>query len=490
MTGTQKLPRSQGRPQGAQISFEQSFMPGPAYAFHASSPKVDTAKIVGTRAHEIAGIQIPLLSAKVTQLHTDYQEDIQTVQPLCNELSEYCNKFEGVFIGVDDDFRQNFKIRFDVNIIDRRKHSKFSSLATEFEECISELLKTWSAFFTTDLARITEDIKERVVRLKNIPSPESPDGNRRVTEWAGVLNGYLADIKTSEDAISDKTYRQLKIRLEKLADQIRKYCDKHLDLQSDSSPRATLSLSEGELRLISELNAVLAANRLRHRTSSSQYSEGVDVRSARGTLEPPHPPKGNFWEYKYLVLEIEYQVFFLEPRIGEFLDENFVPSAESITNPGAFVEERLAVMRRSFQDASQHSINEKLILALGPKGKPGDPEKLRSFVEEQMARVSLILESANALLCAAVGPDWAPVFRAVGYYPRQMLGNFAPALRTFCTELTARIDALEAGSPAASSGNVNLSWSINPAEEDQNAFNIAIELLRNRRELLRARYLE
>jgi hypothetical protein len=463
-----RLPTAQSLPIGSRGSVKQSYVPGPNLVFHPSSPKVEPAKIGGTRAHDIARTQMPLLGAKITQLHAEFREDIQTIQPLCKDLAAYCNEFDGIFVHVDKD-----GLTLGVNVKERRKSSRLNSKIGKFQECMRETAAAWSEFFQTDVKQILQNTEERLVKVRSIPPPESPDANRRVSEWAEALNGYLDDIKTSQDSLNIKKYRQLKIRLEDLASEIQKFCHKNLKAHN---------LSEREVELLSELSEVLEANRLLHAT----YEEGGgDERAPASEMNSPLPPSGPYWEYRYLVLEIEYQFAPLKTQIDEFLFGNIVPNPEPVVTPLIFVDDQLQGILRSLKDAEQHFNTGKLKEALGPKGEPGDAAKLKDFVTDQMSLISQVLRSANALREATVGPEWMPIYMAVANIPREMLANVIPAFRNFCADLTARIDHLETGAAIDSSNDIRLNWNANIAAEDKKALSIATELMKNRRELLR-----
>ena len=477
--GPQRLPSQVNQSVSPRASLPSSYLPGPNYSLHPSCPKVEATKVGGERAPAYASAHIRQLSNKGPEITNLYNEQLSTVRRICEELANYCNRFESLSVSVD---WTAMTVRFGGQVHDPKKKAKFDSQAQSFVDCLTAAVLAWSELGQVEIPKHTEKVKEITTRINSAPSPDLADGHRRVAYWVEVLNDLLNEVSAVEAAVANKKYREFKKQLEKRAKETRKFCDRNLELRNPTTDSDALVRFDAEDQLISELKNLLETKEQRPADKPASVVEAAVREKGIAVAQPatrlkPVPPQGKYWKYTYLVLEIEYQFEPLKAQIGEYLIGDVIPIGVPITNPVEFCNARLEEMSRFYKEVGKHFNAEKLKVALGPPGGPADARLIREFVAENISVVLPFLESANALRRANVSSDWTTIYSVLSNLPRQALTNLATMFENFCETLTKRIEESEAGK--TSSVPIEWNWKTN-ADRDRRAIDIATKLIKLR----------
>lgn len=357
-------------------------------------------------------------------------------------------------------------MRFETSLNDSRKEAKFHSYSKEFDNCARELNEFWKQYLEDFVPSLLLRTLEFTEKIKAIPLAGPDNSNQRVKLWLEILNGLLDDQRALESQFGSKKYRSLSERLKKCSGDVKRFCDKNLHLKRPPSGE-TFAWSLEESQLYEELKGLLEEQQSEHAFRSGQVD--LTVR------HQPSPSQGKYWEYEYLVAEIEYQLQQLRVRIYGYLFGRESRNGPAISSPSHHLGQLSRQLSEAIHNVPTQWNLEKLSEALGPSGQPGDADLLRTFVTGIMNTISQILDNLDDLREANVNPDWRPIYASISNYFRQPLSNVVKVLDDFCEAVTQRVTALESG--ATSSVPITLSWDIVPAETDKKAFDLSTRLL-------------
>jgi len=214
----------------------------------------------------------------------------------------------------------------------------------------------------------------------------------------------------------------------------------------------------------------------------SIYSSQFAAEEFLNICESKYERPTMYWEYKFLVREIQMRIDVLRPGIELFLAGVREESGNETLNAQAFFLECPKRLADIFRGIDSMGVSKRLNEALGPPGVAGSEVLIQSFARELIETLRQLLDLGRAVRGAKLGLEFREAQNMMANLVQTPLRGFVMACDTFCDELLAGLASRESGGTQQVSLRLTLKFEVSKEEirAVQDAVLRAIEFSRSR----------
>ena len=173
-----------------------------------------------------------------------------------------------------------------------------------------------------------------------------------------------------------------------------------------------------------------------------------------------------FWEYKFLVSEIQFRIDVLRPGVELFLAGDREESGDELHNAQAFFTECPKQLGDIFRRVDAMDISKRLNESLGPPGEAGSEELIRTFARDLIEIPHQLLNLGRAVRGARLGPEFLEAQNMMAKLVQEPIRSFISTCDTFCDTLLAGLATREAGGTQQVSIRLVLEFEVSKADTE------------------------
>jgi len=211
-------------------------------------------------------------------------------------------------------------------------------------------------------------------------------------------------------------------------------------------------------RLITELEQSLSE--LEQSISSSKIAVEEFLNRCESKYERPKM----YWEYKFLVREIQMRIDVLRPGIELFLAGAREEFGDELLDAQSFFIECLKRLGNIFRRIDSMDVSKRLNEALGPPGVAGSEVLIQSFARDLIETLRQLLDLGRAVRGAKLGLKFREAQIMMANLVQTPIREFVLTFDAFCDALLAGLASREAGGAQQVSLRLTLKFELSKAE--------------------------
>ena len=196
----------------------------------------------------------------------------------------------------------------------------------------------------------------------------------------------------------------------------------------------------------------------------SLYTSKTAAEEFLATCASKYERPEQYWEYKFLVREIQFRMDVLRPGIDVFLADVREEFGEEISNAMSYFPNWTEQFAQILRKAEAMHISERLNEALGPPGKSGSEELIRSFARDLIAILHQLLTFGRTVRGTRLRSDFRIAQDLMANLVQGPIQNFVSTCDALCDALLTGIAERENGGAQKIVVRLQLNFDVSKAD--------------------------